>query len=85
MDEEDVRDLIAAIRSISHGPTSGPMGLEMLSMAINGSGGVGENSLAEAVSMGLGEIASSTERGLNEIANAIRFAARHIASEGTKN
>jgi hypothetical protein len=65
MNDETALSLIAAIRSISHGGTSGPTGLEMLSMAISGERNAAP--LGSAIQSAGSEVAE----GLNAIAAAI--------------
>ena len=62
MNDKHIEQLASAIRSISHGGSSGPEGLEMLSMAIAGEGIRGD------LCSSLDGIAAS----LSEIAEAIR-------------
>lgn len=69
---EGLKELIAAIRSISHGDAYGATGLEALGMAISGANGTGRNCLSDAVREGLSEIAEAQRQGLNEIAASIR-------------
>jgi hypothetical protein len=57
--EENAGTIAHAIRHIASGGTSGPDGLELLSMAINGSGDPGSFPLTEAVRGGLSEIAEA--------------------------
>ena len=54
MTDDPLTDLIAAVRAIAHGPTSGPTGLELVAMALAGRGG----SVAES----LDRIANAIER-----------------------
>ena len=84
-----IDEIVSAIRSISHGGTSGPEGLEMLAMAVSGEGL--HSSLKEAVE----SIASSVEHcaeflqpdlndiaaGLNNIASALKDVASAIKAE----
>lgn len=67
-----LEELVSAIRSISHGPASGPMGLEALAMALDGetmsgfgtSGGLSgsiERSMEKVADSG-SEIASAIEK-----------------------
>lgn len=70
MDEDETKELIDAIRSISHGGGSGATGLEMLSMAVSGDGS--KAPLSGAISDGLHDIAEAIREGLGEIAEAVR-------------
>ena len=70
MNEEEIRELTDAIRSISHGGGSGATGLEMLSMAVSGDGL--KAPLSGAISDGLHDIAEAIREGLSEIAEAVR-------------
>lgn len=70
MNEEEIRELTDAIRSISHGGGSGATGLEMLSMAVSGDGL--KAPLSGAISDGLHDIAEAIREGLAEIAEAVR-------------
>lgn len=60
-----LKELISAVRSIAHGPTSGPTGLEALCIAVSGEG-YGDN-LAQAIR----DAGSAVESGLRAIAEAI--------------
>jgi hypothetical protein len=57
--DERTGQMTTAIRNIAHGGPSGPTGLEMLSMAINGDGQPGNNPVSNAITGGLGEIAEA--------------------------
>lgn len=79
---DDVRQLIEGLSysllRISHGTTSGPTGLEMLSMAISGEGigvppGPAIREGADGIANGLSEVAQAIESGLSGIAHAIRY------------
>lgn len=70
MNEDETKELIDAIRSISHGGGTGATGLEMLSMAVSGDGL--KAPLSGAVSDGLHDIADAIREGLSEIAEAVR-------------
>jgi hypothetical protein len=61
--------IASAIRSISHGGTTGPEGLEMLSMSMSGEGS--GTPVGPAIETGLGEIAEAVREGMAEIASAI--------------
>jgi hypothetical protein len=61
--------IASAIRSISHGGTTGPEGLEMLSMSMSGEGT--GTPVGPAIETGLGEIAEAVREGMSEIASAI--------------
>lgn len=65
--EQTLDDLVSAVRSIAHGPVSGPTGLEALSMAIAGSGEFGSSNLSTAITSAASEIAEA----LHAIARAI--------------
>lgn len=70
--ERKREELIAAVRSIAHGSTSGPTGLEALAMAIVGQD-LGDNSLVEAIG-GVGNIGCAIEDhavAINRVADAI--------------
>ena len=61
MIDVQLSQIAGAIRSVSHGDSSGPMGLEMLAMALAGKGR--QDSVASALS----EIASA----IRELAQAV--------------
>lgn len=65
MTNEQTREIAEAIHSIVHGPTSGPLGIEALTMAI---GGQGEPGRDDSVASGLHDIASA----IRELAEAIQ-------------
>lgn len=69
---ELLESLITAVRSISHGPTSGPLGLEMLSMAIDRSDDGLASVMSNAIDSAATTIAAAIEHGLYEIAEALR-------------
>lgn len=64
--DELTRELISAVRSISHGGSEGPLGLEMLSMALDG-GSTGDV-IPTAVGPALHRIADAIE----DLASAVR-------------
>jgi hypothetical protein len=77
--DEQVKELITAIRRIAHGGQDGPTGLEMLAMAIGGEG-PGWGGLPSAIS-GSGEAtAEALQEGLSEVARAIENAGSQIAA-----
>jgi hypothetical protein len=61
--EESAEIVAEAITRVSHGSVSGPTGLELLSMAVNGSGDPGHFPLTEAISDGFREIAEAVREG----------------------
>ena len=77
LDDERFDRLVTAITKISHGTgdVGGPAGLELLSMAIGGTGeATDERSLAERTLVGLGEVA----RAIDGLADAYRERTRKL-------
>lgn len=68
--KDNFDELVTAIRLIAHGGQSGPTGLEMLSMAVDGAGGSpgGNGGLAGAIDRAGDQIAQSN----SEVADANR-------------
>jgi hypothetical protein len=68
IENNDLSELAAAVRAIAHGGTSGPTGLEMLTMAIVGDGAFARDNLAQAIR----DAGESIERGLLALADALQ-------------
>jgi hypothetical protein len=79
MTEEQVSELITAIRRIAYGGQDGPAGLEMLAMAIGGEG-PGWGGLPSAISGAGDAVAEALREGLSEIGRAIEAAGSQTAA-----
>jgi hypothetical protein len=57
--EENAGTVAHAIRHVASGGTSGPDGLELLSMAINGSGDPAQSPLSQTIAGAIGDLAEA--------------------------
>ena len=74
MTEKQLAEIVSAIRSISHGGTSGPLGLEGLTMAVADITGSGKDTLADAI--------RSISASLDDLAEAYRERTEVIEKQG---